>query len=270
MKTEIFKERELPMAELEKIGLAQKGKLLITDENKAALLAGRRTNLIRLQNLQDQNVHIGEMEAKISLHKNSEGKLELRAHPVYHQPVFPVDLTDLEAEMLEQGKTTAIYKKIKNGEEPAKEYLFEFDPETREYLKTDTGKIQSPDKVNGEILTPQQRKVFGKGEEVELSDGTKFRYTGVDVNPVRANKAALIASILLDGGISYMAYQGIRSLMGTRQEQRDELYSEGYQKALADMKVAEQQSKKHNADLTNFKHKEDDQSREYTRSGHSR
>lgn len=270
MKTEIFKEKELPMAELEKIGLAQNGTLLITDENKAALLAGRRTNLIRLQNLQDQNVQIGEMEAKISLHKNSDGKPELRAHPVYHQPVFPVDLTDLEAEMLEQGQTTTVYKKIKNGEAPAKEYLFEFDHETREYIKTDTGKIQSPNIVNSEILTAEQKKAFGKGEVVELSDGTKFKYTGVDVNPVRSNKTALITSILLDGGMSYLMYQGIRSLMGDRQEQRDELYSVGYQKALDDMKAAEQQSKKQNSDLMNFKHKDDGPNREYTRSGHSR
>lgn len=271
MKKEIFSERELPMAELEKIGLAQKGKLLITDENKTALLAGRRTNLIRLQNLKDENVQIGEMEAKISLYRNLEGKLELRAHPVYHQPVFPVDLTDLEAEMLEKGQMSPIYKKIKDGDEPAKDYLFEFDPETREYIKTDTGKIQSPDLVNNETLTPEQKKAFSKGEEVELSDDTKFRYTGVDVHPIRANKAPLVASILLDGGISYLMYQSIRSLMGVRQNQREVLYSEGYQKALEDMKAAEQQSKKQNSDvLMSLKHKDDEQSREYTRSGHSR
>lgn len=271
MKKEIFKKRELPMAELEKIGLAQKGKLLITDENKAALLAGRRTNLIRLQNLQDENVQIGEMEAKVSLFRNPDGKLELRAHPVYHQPVFPVDLTDQEAEMLENGHTTVIYKKIKDGEEPAKEYLFEFDPETREYIKTDTGKIQAPDLVNNEALSPEQKKAFSKGEEVKLSDGTKFRYTGVDVLSVRANKVALVASILIDGGISYLIYQGIRSLMGVPQSQRDQLYSEGYQKALEDMKAAEQQSKKQNSDVViSLKHKDDEQSREYTGSGHSR
>lgn len=271
MQTQFYKEKELPMAELEMIGLAQKGKLLITDENKAALLAGRRTNLIRLQNLQDQNVHIGEMEAKISLQKNADGKLGLRAHPVYHQPVFPVDLTDLEAEMLEKGQTAAISKKIKDGDQPAKEYLFEFDPETKEYLKTDTGKIQSPVLVNSDILTTEQKTAFGKGEEVALSDGTKFRYTGVDVNPVRANKAALVASLLLDGGISYILYQGIRSLMGVRQAQKEELFSEGYQKALEEMKAAQQQASKRTSDMqANFNNKPDEQSREYTRSGHSR
>lgn len=271
MNKKLFKEKELPMAELEKLGLAQNGKLLITDENKAALLAGRRTNLIRLQNLQDENVLIGEMEAKVSLFRDPEGKLELRAHPVYHQPVFPVDLTDQEAEMLANGQTNAIYKKIKAVEEPAKEYLFEFDPETREYIKTDTGKIQSPDLVNSEILTPDQKKAFSKGEEVELSDGTKFRYTGVDTLPVRANKVALIASILIDGGISYLIYQGIRSLMGAHQHQKAQFYSEGYQKALEEMKAAAQQSEKQNADfITGLKHKDDQQTREYTKPAHSR
>jgi hypothetical protein len=238
MNRKIFKEEELPIKELETIGLARNGQLLMTDENKLALLFGRRTSLIRLQNLEDKNLKIGELEAKISVERNSKGKLELKAHPIYHQPVFPVDLTDIEAEKLEQGETVAIYKKLKDKDETTREYLFEYDPETREYIKTDTGKIEEPLLVNNEILSESQREAFRKGKEVQLSDGTKFRYSGVDTAPFRANCIALAVSLLLDGGLSYVIYRGIKSLTGKEHTSEAHELSKGFQESVEDLKKA--------------------------------
>ncbi|NRF37535.1 DUF4099 domain-containing protein [Pedobacter foliorum] len=238
MRREIFREEELPMAELEKIGLARNGELLMSDENRLALLFGRRTNLIRLQNLEDKNVKIGELEAKISVERNPKGKLELRAHPIYHQAVFPVDLTDAEAEMLEQGQIPGVYKKLKDEDKKEREYLFEYDTETREYVKTDTGKIEEPLLVNNEILSDQQRESFRKGKEVQLSDGATFRYTGIDTSPFRANRIALAVSLLLDGGLSYVIYQGIKSLTGKSQPAEAEVLGAGFQKSVDNLKKA--------------------------------
>jgi len=238
MNRKIFKEEELPITELESIGLARGGQLLMTDENKLALLFGRRSSLIRLQNLEDKNLKIGEMEAKISVGRNNKGKIELRAHPIYHQPVFPVDLTDIEAEKLEQGETVAIYKKLKEKDETTREYLFEYDPETREYIKTDIGKIEEPLLVNNQILTESQREAFRKGKEVQLTDGTTFRYSGIDTSPFRANRIALAVSLLLDGGLSYVIYRGVKSLTGKEHGSDAEDLGQGFQESVEDLKKA--------------------------------
>ena len=238
MNRKIFKEEKLPIKALETIGLAQNGQLLMSDENKLALLFGRRTSLIRLQNLEDKNLKIGELEAKISVERNSKGKLELKAHPIYHQPVFPVDLTDIEAEQLEQGETVAIYKKLNDKDEIKREYLFEYDSETREYIKTDTGRIEEPLLVNSEILSESQREAFRKGKEVQLSDGTTFRYSGIDTAPFRANRIALAVSLLLDGGLSYVIYKGIKSVTGKEHTSEAHELSKGFRESVEDLKKA--------------------------------
>lgn len=238
MRREIFSVEELPMTELEKIGLARNGELLMSDENKLALLFGRRSSLMRLQNLEDKNLKIGEMEAKISMERSLNGKVQLRAHPIYHQAVFPVDLTDIEAEKLEKGETQGIFKKIKDRHKGEHEFLFEYDPQTREYVKTDTGKIEEPLLVNNEILTDHQRELFRKGKEVQLSDGTTFRYTGIDTTPFRANRIALAVSLLLDGGLSYVIYRGIKSLAGKSQPAEAAVLGAGFQKSVDNLKKA--------------------------------
>ena len=49
---------------------------------------------------------------------------------------------------------------------------------------------------------------------MELPDHTKLNYSGTDVNGLRSNKLALIASILIDGGLSYMLYTGLHAMFG--------------------------------------------------------
>ena len=66
----------------------------------------------------------------------------------------------------------------------------------------------APDMVNGEYLTAAQKENYRKGREVKLADlaNQSCNYSGTDVNGIRSNKLALIASILIDGGLSYMLY----------------------------------------------------------------
>jgi hypothetical protein len=89
--------------------------------------------------------------------------------------------------------------------------------------------------MNNEELTPEQKLRFKKGKEVELADGTKFRFSAVDPNGIRSNKLHLIASLLIDGGISYVLYQGLKAL--GKDEKVSEEYSRGYYDALEDMEV---------------------------------
>ena len=52
-----FKENDLPFRELETIGLAAGGQLLLNVNDLKALLSGRRTGLMHLENLEAEGIH---------------------------------------------------------------------------------------------------------------------------------------------------------------------------------------------------------------------
>jgi hypothetical protein len=238
MTQEVFEEEDIPVAEFENIGLSKDGRIDLGEHDLKALLAGRRTELLRLHNLTDGEIKIMHLDAKLSLRRNEQGNLDLMIHPVYRQPEAPAYLTDKEAEKLVSGGLVNLNKEVAiNGVK--KEVLVEFDKDTNEFVITDTERILAPDFVNNEELTPEQKLRFKKGKEVELSDGTKFRFTATDPNGIRSNKLHLIASLLIDGGLSYMLYTGLKALSNKKEDKVSQDYSRGYYHALEDMKVRE-------------------------------
>ena len=218
------------------MGLAANGQLLINVNDLKALLSGRRTGLMHLENLEAENIKIKAIDAKISLQTDGRGKTNLLIHPIYRKPATPDFLDDNEARRLEKGEIENLLSVTTDNKGNKKEILVEYDPETREFMVSDTERIMTPDMINGKFLTPAQKERYRKGKEIELADRTKLNYSGTDVNGIRSNKLALIASILVDGGLSFLVYQGLNAMFGTKHDpQEANNLSPGYYNALQDM-----------------------------------
>lgn len=231
-----FKENELPIKDLETLGLASRGQLLLNVNDLKALLSGRRTDMLHLENLETGNIKIKAIDAKISLHRNEQGKTGLLIHPIYRKPATPDLLEEDEALQLEKGVAASVLKVTTDKKGNKKELLVEYDPETREFIVSDTEKIMAPDMINSEFLTPAQKEAYRKGREVKLADGTVLNYSNSDTNGIRSNRLALIASILVDGGLSYMIYQGLNALFGKQHDPNEsEKLSPGYYSAMEDL-----------------------------------
>ncbi|MGY3212420.1 DUF4099 domain-containing protein [Mucilaginibacter sp. HD30] len=231
-----FKEKDLPIKDLEAIGLASGGQLLLNVDDLKALLSGRRTNLMQLKDLEAEGFRIKALDAKVSLRVNSDGKTDLLIHPIYRKPARPDYLDDNEAEQLEKGEVAHFLKITKDDKGNKKELLVEFDAETREYIVSDTEKIMVPDMVNSEFLTPAQKENYRRGKEVQLADKTAFSYSGTDIHGIRSNRLALIASVLIDGGLSYMVYKGLNAAFGKKHDPEEaEFLSPGYHSAMQDL-----------------------------------
>ncbi|NHA05479.1 DUF4099 domain-containing protein [Mucilaginibacter sp. HC2] len=231
-----FQEDELPIKDLETIGLAAGGQLLLNVDDLKALLSGRRTGLMELHDLEAENIRIKSINAKISLKPNEAGKLDLLIHPVYRKAATPEFLDETEAQQLRKGEVASLLKITVDDRGNKKEMLVEYDPETREYIVSDTDKILAPDMVNNEFLTPAQKENYRKGREVRIADGTKFSYSATDHHGIRSNKLRLVASILIDGGLSYMVYKGLNALFNQKRDQKTaEKLSPGYHQALKDI-----------------------------------
>jgi hypothetical protein len=231
----VFAPQDIPLADLEKIGLVKDGQFLIAGRDLEAMMAGRRTDMLNLRNLSADGIKIDTIDAKLSLRYNRGGKAELLLHPVYKEAVYPEYLTDVEAEKLQKGTAVNIEKVIiKDGKKV--DALIEYDPDTKEFIITDTAKVMAPDLINNEYLSPEQKQRFKKGKEVEISDGTAFQYTANDVQGVRSNKLALVASLIIDGGITYMLYAGLKAMNNKlRDETLAGQYSAGYNDAIAEL-----------------------------------
>lgn len=228
---QVFKEHEIPVAELKRVGLPE-----LNREDMNALLSGGRTGIVRLSNFEEDGIRVLNMDAKLSLQQNAQGGVDLLYHPVYREITEPGYLTDTEAEKLMDGELANLDKVIEiDGQK--KEVLIEFDKDTNEFIITDTERILAPDLINSEKLTPEQKLKFKKGKEVELSDGTKFRFTNTDPNGIRSNKLHLVASLIIDGGMSYLLYKGLKALSNRKEDKVSEDYSRGYYNALEDMNV---------------------------------
>ena len=129
---------------------------------------------MNLKNLEAENIKIKSLDAKISLHTNELGKVELLIHPIYKKPATPDFLEDFEAKELEKGEVASLLKITKDDKGNKKEVLVEYDAETREFIVSDTEKIITPDMINGEYLTAAQKANYRKGKEIELPDHTRL------------------------------------------------------------------------------------------------
>src|SRR5690606_7584159 len=229
-----FNENDLPIGELRKIGLIRNGRPDLSEEDLSALLAGHRTDLITLRDLNSDGIHIKKMDAKLSLERDPNGHITLQLHPIYRDVRKDPLLLDVEAEQLEQGTLTHVLKTYQGGDGKKKSWVIEYDPETREFIATDPAKVKVPAKINGEKLSELQKEQYRNGDVVQLSDGTRLQRRASSRSGVTSNRDALMYSLILDGGISYMLLRGLRNLFGNKSSQKD-AYTEGYQRAVQDM-----------------------------------
>ena len=237
---QIYTRQDLPMEVLQKIGLVKNGVLILDQDDLKALLSGRRTDMLRLEKLEFEGMVIDLLDAKLSLDRNKAGEIELKFHPIHKEPKASKYLTDTEAEMLARGDAVNLQKSVYDENGRKVEVLIEFDKETNEFIITDTEKILAPDSINDIPLTPEQKERYRKGKEVEIGDGTTVQYSATEKQGVRSNKLAFIASVLIDGGISFVLYHGLNALFKKPRDQRKAgQMSENYFKAWEKMQQQE-------------------------------
>ena len=111
---ELFEEEDIPIAEFENIGLSKDGVISLGETDLKALLSGHRTDLVRLENLQNGADKIN-LDAKLSLKRNEQGHLDLMIHPVYREPRSMEFLTEEEAEKLLTGEMVTLDKVVEIG-----------------------------------------------------------------------------------------------------------------------------------------------------------
>lgn len=231
-----FKDNELPLKELEKLGLYIQGRILLKRDDINALLAGRRTELTNFKDLKFEGLSIPELDAKLSLKKDQDGTVSLNVHPIYKVARTHELLNENESQKLQSGEIDNIAKEQEEQKGKIRKIIIEYDEQTKEFISYDPEQVNVPLKVNSEELSEEQKKKFKNGQVVELSDGTKFQHTALNPQGLRSDNKRLALSILFDAGISYLVYRGIQALKNRAAKFQNEGFTNGYNQAVADMK----------------------------------
>ncbi|MDQ0965440.1 hypothetical protein QFZ20_000843 [Flavobacterium sp. W4I14] len=269
MQTANLNVRDLPFEDLRELGLYREGDITLPKKDIDALLSGMRTGLVKLNDINRDGIEIKEMSVKLSLAKNAEGKSELLVHPVYKQSNVPSIISREEGDDLLTGlKANLIKETTENGQQ--KKLMVEYDWDTREFIVTDTSRLRVPDMVNGMLLTPYQKERFSSGRQIEMPDGTTFQASSTTPDGIRSNRLALVVSLLMDGGISYLLLTGLKAMVGDRgllpqKDERNENYHKALQAAAAQKSTVKNPEEKTSAISNNNEY-----SRGYGRSGMSR
>jgi len=141
----------------------------------------------------------------------------------------------LEMKDAGDGKKTWEVRDYAEGDRHERTFLFEYDRETKSFVGVDAEKITVPETLDGQQLTPEQKRDFREGRPIAMPDGTSAQASPKEKNGIRSNRRMLIASVLLDGGISFLLYHAIKALVKNRktaeQKERD-VYSKGYLDAI--------------------------------------
>jgi len=214
-----FSVYELSDAEMSALGLFDMfGDLTIEPEDLNVLLKGRRTGLLRLHDLSFDGMQIPQMDAKLSLHRDSAGQAIIRVHPVYHKPKMPFATEDSGMRELLDGTRLHLRYLMATArsspDEPWKEYeyILEYDAETREFISYQPEEVSLPDRINGFELTPAQQTDFRRGLPVNLPDGTNLVYKVTESNGLLSNRDSLILSNDSDKGKEFEMLEGIRPI----------------------------------------------------------
>jgi len=235
MKTQ-FNISELPLAQFEALGIYQDRQLLLEPEEISTLLSGRRTTLVSLHELKGKDFTIERLDARLSLHRAPSGQVELLLHPIYKNPRAHPLLSEEEMQALISGARSYVARAVEREEGWATMYNVEYDKLTRDFVGYDVSKVQAPERVNGMLLGEEEKFAFQRGELLELADGTKIQHRASEPKGILSDRKALVLSVLLDGGISYLLLRGIRSL-NENMEQKDHR-TPAFNSALAEMEGA--------------------------------
>ncbi|MFV0591548.1 MAG: DUF4099 domain-containing protein [Draconibacterium sp.] len=115
-----------------------------------------------------------------------------------------------------------------------KAVIYEYDPETKSFVSLPQEYVKHIEEINGMPLTEDQKRRYKEGKEITMPDGTSVQASPASKDLIRSDKNLLILSMVLDGGLSYLIYRGVKALekKGEQKRQRENEYSKGYADAL--------------------------------------
>ncbi|WP_207423787.1 DUF4099 domain-containing protein [Desertivirga brevis] len=216
MKT-IFEMEQLPLDQFRELGLIEGDRLLLPENHIQAMLAGRRTDFIRLEDLSFGADRIPEIDVKLSL-SYVGGEASLNIHPVYKEPKMHPSLTDWAKDYLIEGEGRSMELEVESEKGKRQNRIFEYDPETNEFLSYAPSYLFAPEQINQSVLNMGQKARFRKGEWVLLDDGTSIQHRASDSKGLLSSGKQVMFSVKEDKNMVVYRIGDLKQLFGDEKE----------------------------------------------------
>lgn len=156
--------KELPFSQFEKIGIDKEGVLNLPKKDLTKLMNGHKTGIVPL-NFDKDGIKIN-IEAKLSLKRNSDDTISLNVHPFRKEIDNKYNLNTSQISELEKGKIVQQDMIAKNGE--MKRHLVQLDKEINELVSVVQDKIKVPDRISNIKISNEQKEQIASGKLISI------------------------------------------------------------------------------------------------------
>lgn len=214
MRSENFRESDIPYKDFEKIGYGREKILAMGKEDLEQLLSGKRTSLKPISNIEGISANLN-IQAKFSLERKRDGTVVLKVHPVREQINNDIKLSVHELNKVKDGNI--ITKKI-DGER----YLVQLDKENNELLKVKEKDIMIPTHVGNIELSNSQREHLKQGNQIIL-ESQEYKFSvGINLNSRSGLKIENLKDLELKEKMAFdMANRGVIGFVQTDQNRNE-------------------------------------------------
>ncbi|NQD72556.1 DUF4099 domain-containing protein [Sphingobacterium shayense] len=207
--------RELPVRDLEKLGLYANGGIALSADNVDALYAGRRTDMLDLTDIELGGLKFRHLNVKLSVLRKSSGEVILQLHPIYKGPQLHPLLSEKQTQQLISGEQNVIAIDAVITDKKTKRVLIAYDPHVKEFVTLDPSKVEVPLMVNGFLLSAYQKDDFRNGKVVHLENGIDIQYSATESKGILSNSKRLMLTAERDGHTVNIAYRGLENIHGS-------------------------------------------------------
>jgi len=212
---------ELPIHDLEKLGLYSGGGIGLSADNVDALYAGRRTDMLELADIEIGGLKFRHLNVKLSVLRKSSGEVKLQLHPIYREPQLHPLLSAQQTEQLMRGEKNVIAIDAIISNKKSKRVLIAYDPQVKEFVTFDPNKVEVPSMINGTLLSAYQKDDFKNGKVVHLENGLDIQYSATHQKGILSSSKRLMLTLEREGRTVNIAYRELENIHGSTTAQTE-------------------------------------------------
>lgn len=173
--------KELPFNQFEKIGLNKEAVLNLPKEDLKNLMSGHKTGVVPLK-IDKDGIEIN-IEAKLSLIRNSDDTISLNVHPYRKEIDNKFNLDANQLAQLKKGEIVEVAMLAKNGEQ--RQHLVQLDKSINELVSVVKDKIKIPDSISDIKISNEQKEQIASGKSVSIKGEKGELKVQLDLNDAK-------------------------------------------------------------------------------------
>lgn len=175
----IIKANEIPVKQLESVGLNEKMLFGLHPKELERMMRGRLSPLMADLKVKDDKNRAMSFSGKIRFVRTEGGNVELMVYPARKELKNDFNLSPEDFNKLKDGKAVLVTLEQDNGKEKV---FLQCDKETNVVMSMKQGDVRVPQAIGDIVLGEEQRERYLEGKPIELKKDDTTVTVGVDLD----------------------------------------------------------------------------------------